>query len=100
MGTAIVLLVWGAYSEAASLVANVLYKLPSGSQTITKRMREEISSLLPEGPSSAVDFGVANRMQYLEAVFSESLRVSQPSNSPCKQHTATVEELPVFFEFI
>ena len=79
VGTAIVLLIWGAYSEAASLVANVLYTLPSESAEITKQLRAEIARLAPteDAESSTITLNKASQMQYMEAVCYESLRVSQ-----------------------
>lgn len=89
VATSLVLLVWGAYAEAASLIADVIYKLMSEPRAITVAMRQEMQAVL--GGGEPLTLAMADRMEYTEAVCNETLRVLPPSGGGMRMASEDVE---------
>ena len=66
----LLLMIWGAYAETASLIANMLYQLMVGEPSVRAAVREEVNAAGTE-PSCLL----LENMPYTVALSSETLRV-------------------------
>ena len=74
----LLLMIWGAYAETASLIANMLYQLMVGEPSVRAAVREEVDAAGTE-PSCLL----LENMPYTVALSSETLRVRDVT---CRAH--------------